>query len=45
MDFNVAPAGFQGWIEGSRVMAAVWAIVAVVVIFAVLNLLEYRRLD
>jgi len=26
-------------------MAAVWAIVSVVAIFAILNLLEYRRLD
>jgi len=26
-------------------MAAVWAIVGVVAIFAILNLLEYRRLD
>jgi hypothetical protein len=26
-------------------MAAVWAIVAVVVVFGALNLLEYRRID
>jgi hypothetical protein len=28
-----------------QVMAAVWAIVAVVAIFAILNLVEYRRID
>jgi hypothetical protein len=28
-----------------HVVAAVWAIIGVVAVFAVLNLLEYRRID
>jgi hypothetical protein len=32
------------WIK-EHIVAAVWAMVSVVVVFAVLNLLEYRRLD
>jgi hypothetical protein len=31
--------------DGGRFMAAVWAIVAVVAVFGLLNLVEYKRID